>query len=109
MASLDDLAVNGVNLVKAVNQLTAAIQAIFPRIAGSLTLANATTTVVAQTGITATSRVFLQPTSSTAAALVAAPGLYISTTTVGASFTISTVSGTAAGTETLNYFVINTS
>jgi hypothetical protein len=91
--------------------LTAAILSVFPRITGSFTLAAAATTVVAQTGVNATSKILLSPTNAAAATLMGSTkSLYISAKTVGASFTVATASGVAAaGTETFDYVIVNPS
>lgn len=97
--------------ITAIQAITAALLAIFPRVTGSFTLSAAATTVVTQTGITATSIILLVPTNASAATLMgSAKSLYISARAVGASFTVATASaGAAAGTETLSYVCVNPS
>lgn len=89
--------------------LIAAIQSIFPRIAGSFTLAAAATTTVTQPGITATSVVLPIATNAAAATLSGSvKALYIKTLTPGASFTVETANAASAvGTETFSYVVVN--
>lgn len=76
---------------------------------GNFTLANAATTVVPNVKVTASSLVFLQPTNAAAASLMAgASSLYVSAKSAGVSFTVATAdAGSAAGTETFSYLIIN--
>ena len=67
---------------------------------GSCTLTAGTSTTVNMTGILSNAKVFLQPTSATAAALT---GVYVSGITAGASFTIT--HSIATGSETFNYLI----
>lgn len=78
-------------------------------IAGSFTLAAASTLVVPQPLVTASSFLFLQPTNAAAATLQGSnEHLYISARSAGVSFTVATGAGTAAtGGETFNYLLIN--
>ena len=69
--------------------------------AGTCTLSAGTSTVVSTTLVTVSSKIFLQATNSSAAALA---GEYISAISAGISFTITHPS--AAGTETFNYVII---
>ena len=103
---------DGINQLQGVvtnlSQLAQVFAGVFPRIVGSFTLAAQTTTVVAQVAITANSHVYPQATNTSAALLQRTSGLFISALNPGVSFSISTQSGAAAGTETFNYFVVNT-
>ncbi len=74
-------------------------------VGGTFTLTNATTTVVTQTAVAANSILSLTPTNATAALTVRTQGLYHSASTTGASFSISTQSGSATGTETFEYLL----
>lgn len=76
---------------------------------GNVTLANAATTVVANTRVAAASLIFLQPTNAAAATLLAGSSSpYISAKSAGVSFTIATAdAGSAAGTETFSYLIVN--
>jgi hypothetical protein len=107
MASLDDINSNLKNAVTNIGALTNAINAAFPRITGSFTLAAATTTVVVQPATAANSIVILTPTNGTAALTERTSGLFQSANTPGASFSISTQNGAAAGTETFSYIMVN--
>jgi len=93
------------------SQLVQVLQAIFPRVTGSFTLAAAATTTVTQPAIKATSIVLLMPSNAAAATLMgSAKALYVSALAPGASFTVATASGaSAAGTETFSYVVSNSS
>jgi len=93
------------------SQLVQVLQAIFPRVTGSFTLAAAATTTVTQPAIKATSIVLLMPSNAAAATLMgSAKALYVSALAPGASFTVATASGAgAAGTETFSYVVSNSS
>jgi hypothetical protein len=77
--------------------------------AGTFTCGAAATTAVANTNITASSRIQITATNAAAANLMAgAKALYISARTAGTSFTVATADGTAAaGTETFDYFIVN--
>jgi hypothetical protein len=96
-------------LVQNASAINTTLTNTFPRISGTLTLSNATTTVVTQTGLTASSRVLLTQTNAAAALLLLGRGLYHSANTPSVSFTLSTQNGTAAGTETFEYVVVNPS
>lgn len=109
MASLDDVVSNLKNVVTNVAQLGQTLGSTFPRITGTFTLAAATTSIIAQPSVSATSKVFFTPTNGTAALTQRTAGLYHSANNPGASFSISTQSGQAIGTETFEYFVINPS
>lgn len=109
MASIDDLVSVMKGGVQNLGQLVIAITNAFPRVNGTFTLSNATTTVVTQPSVGASARVFITPTNATAALLQRTSGLFHSATVAGASFSISTQSGTAAGTETFEYILINPS
>ncbi len=89
--------------------IASAITAVFPRIGGTFTLANATLTVVTQPATQANAIVSLTATNGTAALTQRTQGLFLSTRTAGASFTLSTQSGSAIGTETFQYILFNPS
>jgi hypothetical protein len=75
---------------------------------GSFTMGAAASTVVPQSAILTTSRVFLIPTNAAAATLVGSvESPYISAKSAGVSFTVTCASGAASGTETFDYVVIN--
>lgn len=76
---------------------------------GTITLSVGTTTVVTQPGVTANSFVSFTPTNGTAALTQKASGLYVSAYSAGVSFSMSTQSGAALGTETFSYIVWNPS
>ncbi len=86
-------------------QIGAIAQALSGRfVSGTFTLSNATTTVVTQTAVKANSVLTgLTPTNATAALTQRTAGIYHSANTVGASFSVSTQSGSATGTETFEY------
>jgi hypothetical protein len=77
--------------------------------AGSFTLAAASTLVVPQALVTASSFIFLQPTNAAAATLQGSnESLYISAKSAGVSFTVATAAGTAAtGGEEFSYLLVN--
>jgi hypothetical protein len=70
---------------------------------GTFTLSAATTTVVAQAAVVATSVVVLTPTNAAAALAIRTNGIYVSAYTATTSFSVSTQSNSAAGTETFQY------
>jgi hypothetical protein len=76
---------------------------------GSFTLGAAATTAVANTNVTANSRIVCWPTNAAAALLMSGTkALYTSAKTASTSFTVATQDGTAAaGTETFDYIIFN--
>jgi hypothetical protein len=90
-------------------QVVTAMNNLLPRVIGTFTLANATTTNVTQPGFTANAMVSFTATNSAAALTERSNGLYISNSTAGVGFAVSTQSGAATGTETFQYVVIRTS
>lgn len=84
-----------------------AFSAAFPRITGSFTLSAATATVVTEPKVVASSIVQWFPTNGTAALIVRTNGLFHQTNTAGATFTMSTQSGSAIAGGTFNYVVLN--
>jgi hypothetical protein len=102
-----------VNTMKTANQnmslLITTVSGLFPRIAGTFTMAAAATKTVPEPSVTSTSYIVLIPTNAAAATLVGSTrSPYVSTKTTGASFVVSTASGVAAaGTETFSYLIFN--
>lgn len=92
-------------LVIAINAVASAILSSFPQVGGTFTLANATVTVVTQSQIGVNSKVFFTPTNATGTLTQRTAGLYHSTNTAGSSFSVSTQTGLALGTETFEYLV----
>jgi hypothetical protein len=78
-------------------------------IAGSVTLGNATVTVVAQPGVTGDSVIFTMATNAAAALTQRTNGLYVSALTAGSGFSLATQSGSASGSETFDYILFNPS
>lgn len=78
-------------------------------VVGGFTMDAAASKAVSNTVVTANSRIFLFPTNAAAATLQSgASALYISARTASTSFTVSTANaGSAAGTETFNFLVLN--
>lgn len=76
---------------------------------GTFTAANATSTVVSNTAVTASSFIGLMETNAAAGTLQAGTNrLYVSARTAGTSFTVATAGGgSAAGTETFVYIIIS--
>jgi parallel beta-helix repeat protein len=74
---------------------------------GTFTAANAATTVVTNTLITAQSVITIMPTNAAAATLMAgAASLYVSAKTEATSFTVATAdASSAAGTETFDFYI----
>jgi hypothetical protein len=89
--------------------LNSTLIAAFPRISGSFTLSAATTTLVTQSAISASSLVFWSPTNGTAALILRTNGLFHSANTPGSSFSLATQAGSATSGGTFEYFVINPS
>lgn len=104
LSDLNNTNKGGVTNLAAINQT---LQAIFPRVNGTFTLAAATTTNVTQPNIVALSQVFFTPTNAAAALVMRTNGLFHATNTAGASFTLSTQAGSATAGATFEYFVIN--
>lgn len=95
----------------AIAALTAAVLAVFPAriFTGSFTCGAAVSTVVANGNVLTTSIILCFPTNAAAGTLIgSAKSLYISSKSVGVSFTVATASGVAAaGTETFSYIIVN--
>lgn len=91
------------------SQIVTALQAIFPRVAGTFTLAAAATTTVPQPATQSTSNIALTPLNASAATLQgSAKALYISSRTAGSGFVVATASGgAAAGTEQFQYVMVS--
>lgn len=108
---LADIATALINANKNSSLLIQTLQAIFPRITGTITLTAAATKTVADTNIAANSIVVLFPINASAGTLQgSAKSLYhdMSANVAGASFTVKTASGVAAaGGEQFSYFVVN--
>ncbi len=110
MSDLTDLNSTLKGVVQNLSQAVIALQAAFPRINGTFILtASATASLVAQPAISASSIVDWTPTNSAAALLLRSQGLYLSARTAGASFVVSTQTGTPTGTEAFSYIVVNPS
>lgn len=107
--SLNDLVSTIKGAVQNLSQINTTLQNTFPRINGTFTLSAGTTTVVTQSSIAASGIPLLMATNATAALTVRTAGLYVSAVTAGASFSVSTQNGTAVGTETFKYIVVNPS
>lgn len=107
MGAIDDVVSTMKGGVENIGQLVQVIQNVLPRINGSFTLSAATTTVVTQPEIASNSMVFFTAINATAALTQRTAGLFHSANTAGTSFSISTQSGTAIGTERFEYSVIN--
>lgn len=76
---------------------------------GTFTMGAAASTVVAEAEVTATSFIFLMATNAAAGTLVGSTeSPYISAKSAGVSFTVATADGgSAAGTETFSYLLVN--
>ncbi len=98
-----------ISTLAAVQNIATAIYSTFPRISGTFTLANATLTVVTQPSTGANAVVTFTPKNATGALTLRTQGLFHATNTAGASFTLSTQSGSALGTETFEYVMLNPS
>jgi hypothetical protein len=107
MSAIEDIVSTLQGGVRNLGQLVQVLSAAFPRTTGSLTLSNATVTVVADTSVTTSSIVLWSPTNAAAGLLERSQGLYRASLSPGVSFTLSTQTGTAAGTETFDYVMIN--
>lgn len=105
----EDLVSTLQGVVRNIGQLTIAVQNAFPRVNGTFTLSNATTTVVTQPSVGASAIITLTPTNAAAALLQRTAGVYVSAIVAGTSFSISTQSGTATGSETWSYYAFNPS
>lgn len=98
--------VNG-NLSELVDRFATA----FPMgaVQGTFTCANAASTTITDTNTKAASSIFIFPTNAAAATLMAgSSSLYLSARTASTSFALSTAdAGSAAGTETFLYILVN--
>lgn len=106
-ASADDINSTLQNIVRQLGLWVAAFngRAVF----GTFTLSNATTTVIGQPNTAANSVIAFTPTNATAALTQRSAGVYLSALAAGTSFSVSTQSGTAQGTETFSYIMMNPS
>ena len=79
----------------------------FGILGGAFTLAGAASTVINNTAVGATSKIYVMPSNAAAATLMSgSKSLYHSANNGGVSFTVTTADGTnAAGTETFNYLL----
>ena len=107
--SLTDVVSTMQGSVRNLSAINQTLSNLLPRITGSFTLTAATTTIVTQPAVAANSLVFTMPTNATAALIVRTNGLFVSTLTPGASFTLSTQAGSATSGGTFQYIVINPS
>lgn len=107
MGGLSDLNSTNKGGVTNLAAINATLQAIFPRVNGTFTLAAATTTNVTQPNIVALSQVYFAPTNATAALIMRTNGLFVASNTAGTGFALSTQSGSATAGGTFSYFVIN--
>lgn len=105
--SIVDLVSTNKGGVQYLGLMAQVLSSIFPRVIGSFTLSAATSTVVAQPQVVASSIVIPFPTNATAALIVRTNGLFHATNTAGATFTMSTQSGSATAGGTFNYIVFN--
>lgn len=106
---LSDLVSTIKGAVQNLSQLNTTLQNAFPRINGTFTLSAGTTTIVTQPSIGASGIPLITATNATAALTVRTAGLFVSAMTAGVGFSLSTQSGTAQGTETFKYVVVNPS
>ncbi len=104
-STLKGIVVNLAGEVAAMNAVATAILATFPQTRGTVTLSNATVTVVTQPATKANSFVSFTPTNATGALTLRTQGLFLSALTAGVSFSLSTQSNSALGTETFSYAV----
>lgn len=108
MSALDDIVSVMKGGVQNIGLLTIAIQNMLPRVTGTFTLSNATTTVITEPAIAANAVISITAINASAALIQRTAGLYHSATVAGTSFSISTQNGSAAGTEIFSYVLINT-
>ena len=96
-----------IQLKAIVQQLTHLVNAINGRVTfGTFTMPAAATLTIVQPAVLGNSVIQLTPTNASAAALQgSAKSLYISAIVAGTSFTVSTASGNAAGTEVFAYTI----
>ena len=101
-------------LAQGINQnLAALVQTMNSRFAlaafqGSLTMGAAASTTVTDAKTKGASVILLMPTNAAAATLEAGVGKpYVSARNAGASFVLTCASGSAAGTETYDYVIVN--
>ena len=111
-STLKGIVVNLAGEVAAMNAVATAMLSVgtailstFPQTRGTFTLANATVTVVTQPATKANSFVSFTPTNATGALTLRTQGLFLSALTAGVSFSLSTQSNSALGTETFSYAV----
>ncbi len=88
-----------------INAGIAVAAAIRSPVIGTFTLSNATVTVVTQSAVVATSFVALTALNNTAALTMRTQGLFVSGYTAATSFSVSTQSNSAIGTEQFQYIL----
>lgn len=111
-AGVTDVVTELKGIVSQLSALVTATKSIATAIAGrvtfgTFTLSAGASTTVAQPMIQSNSTVSLTPTNAAATNLQRTSGLYVSAIVAGTSFTVTTGTGSAAGTETFSY-TINT-
>lgn len=106
---LQDLVTTQKSGVKYLGMIYTILNALFPRIQGTFTLAAAASTAVANTSVLANCKIELQATNAAAGTLMgSSKSLYISAVTPGTGFTVHTADGTnAAGSEQFSYTAVN--
>lgn len=113
LSQLTQIASNGVLLIQSISKLTETLSTALPFSGsmGSFTCTVAASIVVPNAFVTASSRIFLFPTSADAALRQAgADPLYLSSKSAGVSFTLATAAGgNCAVTDTYDYLVVNPS
>lgn len=91
------------------SRLIQTIADIFPRVSSSFIFPNnASSVTVSETNVQSSDRIVLLPSNAAAATMVgSSKSPWVSTVTSGASFVVSTASGSATGTGTFNYLIFN--
>lgn len=113
LSQLTQIASNGVLMLQVMGKLIETLSTILPFAGsmGSFACTPLATVTISNAFVTASSRIFLFPTSATAALRQAgANPLYVSARTAGVSFAITTAAGgVCATTDTFDYLVLNPS
>ena len=100
-----DVVIQLQGIVQQLSNLVAATKLANALTFGTFTMTAGASTIVAQPAAQSNSVISINPTNAAAATLVRVNGVFISAIVSGTSFTVSTDTGSATGTETFNYLI----
>ena len=100
-----DVVIQLQGIVQQLSNLVAATKLANALTFGTFTMTAGASTIVAQPAAQSNSVIIINPTNAAAATLVRVNGVFVSAIVSGTSFTVSTDTGSATGTETFNYLI----